>query len=94
MQSRHAAPKKFPTPNKNKEIKAEGSKKKDLIRFQPKIFDFPKCKRGSQGKNNTKSTENLEISRSKNLKQKRQDTALNYSTKLSGFILETMGNET
>ena len=28
------------------------------------------------------------------MKQKRQDTALNYSTKLSGFILETMGNDT
>jgi hypothetical protein len=50
MQSRHAAPKEFPTPNKDKEIKAEGIKKKDIIRFQPKIFNFPKCKHGSQGK--------------------------------------------
>ena len=31
-------------------IKAEGIKKKDIIQFQPKIFDFPKCKHGSQGK--------------------------------------------
>ena len=30
MQSRHAIPKQFPTPSKNKEIKAEGVKKKGI----------------------------------------------------------------
>ena len=53
MQSRNAVPKKSPTPNKNKEIKAEGVKKIwyiYIIQFQPKIFEFPKLKHRPQEK--------------------------------------------